>query len=69
MLLPSACRERRDNDGHDGSRAARERFSELVLPYLSDAYGLACLMTDSRADAEDVVQEACARSGRSTVPS
>lgn len=52
------------NDGKDASRAARERFSELVLPYLAEAYGLARLMTGSRADAEDVVQEACLRAFR-----
>jgi RNA polymerase sigma-70 factor (ECF subfamily) len=31
----------------------------MVLPHLGDAYGLARWLTGNRADAEDVVQEAC----------
>jgi RNA polymerase sigma-70 factor (ECF subfamily) len=42
----------------------RDRFAEVVLPHLSDAYGLARAMTGNRADAEDVVQEACLRAFR-----
>jgi RNA polymerase sigma factor (sigma-70 family) len=37
------------------------RFAPLVLPHLADAYGLARWLTGNRADAEDVVQEACLR--------
>ena len=39
-------------------RAGR-RFAEVVLPHLDDAYGLARWLTGNRADAEDVVQDAC----------
>ena len=35
------------------------RFRQVVLPYLTDCYGLARWLTGNRADAEDVVQEAC----------
>jgi RNA polymerase sigma factor (sigma-70 family) len=40
------------------------RFANLVLPHLSDAYSLARWITGSRADAEDVVQDACLRAFR-----
>jgi RNA polymerase sigma factor (sigma-70 family) len=40
------------------------RFARLVLPHLGDAYSLARWITGSRADAEDVVQEACLRAFR-----
>lgn len=43
------------------SERARQRFGELVLPHLDDAFGLARWLTGQRADAEDVVQEACLR--------
>ncbi|MGD0719958.1 MAG: sigma-70 family RNA polymerase sigma factor [Roseiarcus sp.] len=43
------------------SELARRRFSELVLPHLDDAYGLARWLTGNRTDAEDVVQDACLR--------
>jgi RNA polymerase sigma factor (sigma-70 family) len=42
----------------------RARFSTVVLPYLGDAYALARWLTGDRADAEDVVQEACLRALR-----
>jgi RNA polymerase sigma factor (sigma-70 family) len=42
----------------------RARFSTVVLPYLGDAYALARWLTGDRADAEDVVQEACLRAFR-----
>jgi RNA polymerase sigma factor (sigma-70 family) len=41
------------------SEAARRRFVETVLPHLDDAYRFAHWLTGNRADAEDVVQEAC----------
>src|SRR5689334_11003155 len=41
------------------------RFASLVLPYLPDAYSLARWLTGNRADAEDVVQDACLRAFRS----
>src|SRR5271169_5861893 len=40
------------------------RFTEVVLPHLGDAYSLARWITGSRADAEDVVQDACLRAFR-----
>jgi RNA polymerase sigma-70 factor, ECF subfamily len=42
----------------------RARFADLVLPHLADAYGLARALTGNRADAEDVVQDACVRAFR-----
>ena len=54
--------------GADGAMAIGEddtaRFARLVLPHLADAYSLARWITGSRADAEDVVQEACLRAFR-----
>ena len=37
------------------------RFAKLVMPHLGDAYSLARWITGNRADAEDVVQDACLR--------
>jgi len=39
----------------------KQRFREIVLPYLDDALSLARWLTGNTADAEDVVQEACIR--------
>jgi len=41
-----------------------QRFRVVVLPHLADAYGLARWLTGDRADAEDVVQDACLRAHR-----
>src|SRR5262245_47863659 len=43
----------------------RARFRQVVLPYLTDCYGLARWLTGDRADAEDVVQDACLQALRS----
>jgi RNA polymerase sigma factor (sigma-70 family) len=43
------------------SDQARKRFGEIVLPHLDDAYGLARWLAGQRADAEDIVQDACMR--------
>jgi len=43
------------------SDTARQRFAEVALPHLDDAYGLARWLTGNRDDAQDVVQEACLR--------
>jgi RNA polymerase sigma-70 factor, ECF subfamily len=43
---------------------SRTRFNNVVMPHLDDAYGLARWVTGNRADAEDVVQEACLRAFR-----
>jgi Sigma-70 region 2 len=48
-----------DNKDIAPGRDDRGRFTELVLPHLGDAYSLARWITGSRADAEDVVQDAC----------
>jgi DNA-directed RNA polymerase specialized sigma24 family protein len=39
----------------------RTRFQALVLPHLADAYALAGWLAGNRADAEDIVREACLR--------
>src|SRR5437588_938054 len=49
----------RINSGDDDAR-----FRSVVLPHLADAYALARSYTRNRADAEDVVQEACLRAFR-----
>jgi RNA polymerase sigma factor (sigma-70 family) len=43
---------------------SKARFDKVVIPYLDDAYSLARWVTGNRADAEDVVQEACLRAFR-----
>src|ERR1700674_2434420 len=42
----------------------KARFADVVLPHLGDAYALARWLTGGRADAEDVVQDACLRAFR-----
>jgi len=42
----------------------RARFERIVRPHLGDAYALARWITGDRADAEDIVQEACLRAFR-----
>jgi RNA polymerase sigma factor (sigma-70 family) len=42
----------------------RRRFETVVAPYLADAHAFARWLTRNRADAEDVVQEACIRAFR-----
>ena len=39
----------------------RARFERIVRPHLGDAFALARWSTGDRADAEDIVQEACLR--------
>jgi len=51
-----------DEDTPAGDLTAR--FNNLVLPHLGDAYSLARWITGSRADADDVVQDACLRAFR-----
>ena len=46
------------------SRDDDARFRRVVLPHLGDAYSLARWITGNRADAEDVVQDACLRAFR-----
>jgi RNA polymerase sigma-70 factor (ECF subfamily) len=42
----------------------QQRFADVVMPHLGDAYALAHWLTGNAADAEDVVQEACIRAFR-----
>ena len=42
----------------------KARFESVVVPHLPDAYALARWLTGNRADAEDIVQEACLRAYR-----
>jgi RNA polymerase sigma factor (sigma-70 family) len=61
--IDQAPRADEDSDivpGHDD----HARFTRLVLPHLGDAYSLARWITGNRADAEDVVQDACLRAFR-----
>jgi RNA polymerase sigma-70 factor (ECF subfamily) len=44
--------------------ADNTRFANVVLPHLDDAYALARWVMGNRADAEDVVQDACLRALR-----
>jgi RNA polymerase sigma-70 factor, ECF subfamily len=56
---PHVATVRRSSPGE-----ANARFTSVVMPYLDDAYGLARWLIGNRADAEDVVQEACLRALR-----
>src|ERR1700730_11227758 len=42
----------------------KARFASVVLPHLADAFALARWLTGDRADAEDIVQDACVRAFR-----
>jgi RNA polymerase sigma factor (sigma-70 family) len=59
---------RRRDGAVQGERVSGEddkaRFARVVMPYLADAFALARWLTGSRADAEDVVQDACLRAFR-----
>src|SRR3954470_14505161 len=46
------------------SRDDQTRFSNLVMPHLTDCFALARWLTGNATDAEDVVQEACLRAYR-----
>src|ERR1700674_4012228 len=62
---PGMTSDRIDDDRDVApGRDDHARFSELVLPHLGDAYSLARWITGSRADAEDVVQDASLRAFR-----
>src|SRR3954449_11052391 len=50
--------------GSLSSEDDQARFRSVVLPHLAQAYALARWLTGNRADAEDVVQEACLRAFR-----
>jgi len=61
-----ARRISRQGDGKDMARGDDDntRFADVVLPHLGDAFALARWITGNRADAEDVVQDACLRAFR-----
>ena len=42
----------------------QQRFADVVMPHLGEAYALAHWLTGNGVDAEDVVQEACVRAFR-----
>jgi RNA polymerase sigma factor (sigma-70 family) len=66
MALSHAGRPGSNETGSGGavSRADNTRFANVVLPHLDDAYALARWLLGNRADAEDVVQDACVRALR-----
>ena len=45
----------------------KARFESVVVPHLPEAYSLARWLTGNRADAEDIVQEACLRAYRAII--
>jgi RNA polymerase sigma-70 factor (ECF subfamily) len=47
-----------------GGESDNELFARIVVPHLGEALTLARWLTGNRADAEDVVQEACVRALR-----
>jgi RNA polymerase sigma factor (sigma-70 family) len=47
-----------------GVEDGKALFARVVLPHLGDAFALARWLTGDRADAEDVVQDACLRALR-----
>src|SRR5215471_872225 len=58
------CSEREVYGGDVNGEIDRARFASIVVPHLSEAFALACWLTGSRADAEDVVQDASLRAFR-----
>lgn len=44
-----------------GSEDDRAKFHDVVVPHLADAFALARWISGDRADAEDILQEACLR--------
>jgi RNA polymerase sigma factor (sigma-70 family) len=62
--ISSAQQQNPTVNGVDSGDDDHARFARLVLPHLGDAYSLARWITGNRADAEDVVQDACLRAFR-----
>ena len=46
------------------SGSDQAKFAQAVMPYLSEAFGLARWISGNRSDAEDITQEACLRAYR-----
>src|SRR4051812_16446197 len=67
-LLQAGIKPQDIESQSDGDRVSGEddkaRFASVVMPHLADAYALARWLTGDRADAQDVVQEACLRAFR-----
>jgi len=61
---PKASSASRKVQAADACSNDHERFTQLVLPYLSDAYTLARRLIRDPIDSEDVVQDACLRAYR-----
>jgi RNA polymerase sigma factor (sigma-70 family) len=61
---PSSARALQDTDTKSSASEDYARFTSVVMPHLDGAYNLAHWLTGSRADAEDVVQDASLRAFR-----
>jgi RNA polymerase sigma factor (sigma-70 family) len=62
-VRPAAIEPAKGGGGVSGDDD-KARFASVVLPHLADAFALARWITGDRADAEDVVQDACVRAFR-----
>src|SRR6266550_3771909 len=63
-VVSSQAPQRDDDSAMASGENDDARFRNVVLPHLGDAYTLARWITGNRADAEDVVQDACLRAFR-----
>src|SRR5258707_15878479 len=63
-VVSSQAPQRDDDSDMASGDNDNVRFRNVVLPHLGDAYTLARWITGNRADAEDVVQDACLRAFR-----
>jgi RNA polymerase sigma-70 factor (ECF subfamily) len=63
-VVSSQAAQRDDDSDMASGEDDNVRFRNVVLPHLGDAYTLARWITGNRADAEDVVQDACLRAFR-----
>jgi len=54
----------RQRDGGLRTEDDRTRFARIVTPHLDDAYALARWLARDRADADDILQDACVRAFR-----
>jgi RNA polymerase sigma factor (sigma-70 family) len=63
-VVASQAPQRDDDSDMASGDNDNVRFRNVVLPHLGDAYTLARWITGNRADAEDIVQDACLRAFR-----